>query len=221
MDALRARWPAPSWHTESMLLRPSSIALILANLIPLGGVLLFDWQVIDVLMLYWAENVVIGVVNVLRMGVCPDGEKWFLIPFFVIHYGIFCYGHLTAVTAIFSENFGTGNAWQYFFAVPLADAWRTPLWMAIGAIAASHLFSFFGNFIAGEEFRRTSVSKLMQRPYGRIVVMHLAIIVGAILIDMLGSPIAMLVVLIVAKIALDLRLHASERQKFGGELATP
>lgn len=197
-----------------MLLRPSSIALILANLIPLAGVLLFDWQVIDVLMLYWAENVVIGAVNVLRMAMCPDGEKWFLIPFFIIHYGIFCFGHLTAVTTIFADAFGTGSAWQYFFAVPLADAWRTPLWMAIGAIAASHLFSFFGNFIAGEEFRRTSVSKLMQRPYGRIVVLHVAIIIGAVLIDWLGSPVAMLVVLIIAKIALDLKLHDAERRTF-------
>lgn len=203
-----------------MLFRPSSIALVLANLVPLFGVLLFDWQVIDVLMLYWAENVVIGAINVLRMGVCPEGEKWFLIPFFVIHYGIFCFGHLTAVTAIFSESFGTGSAWQYFFSVPFADAWRTPLWMAIGAIAASHLFSFFANFIAGEEYRRTSVSKLMQRPYGRIVVLHIAIIVGAALIDWLGSPIAMLVVLIAAKIALDLKLHNSERRKFEMESGT-
>ncbi|MGI9247995.1 MAG: DUF6498-containing protein, partial [Woeseiaceae bacterium] len=61
-----------------MILRPSSIALVLANLVPLAGVLLFDWQVFDVLMLYWAENVIIGVINVLRMGVCRGGEKWFL-----------------------------------------------------------------------------------------------------------------------------------------------
>ena len=203
-----------------MLFRPSSIALVLANLVPLFGVLLFDWQVIDVLMLYWAENVVIGAINVLRMGVCREGEKWFLIPFFIVHYGIFCFGHLTAVTAIFSESFGTGSAWQYFFSVPFADAWRTPLWMAIGAIAASHLFSFFANFIAGDEYRRTSVSKLMQRPYGRIVVLHIAIIVGAALIDWLGSPVAMLVVLIAAKIALDLKLHNSERRKFEMEPGT-
>lgn len=204
-----------------MILRPSSIALVLANLVPLAGVLLFDWQVFDVLMLYWAENVIIGVINVLRMGVCRGGEKWFLMLFFVVHYGMFCFGHLAAVTAIFSEAIGTGTAWQYYFGMPIEDAWKSPLWMAIAAIAASHLFSFFGNFIAGGEYRRTSASKLMQRPYGRIVVLHVAIIFGAALIQWLGSPVMMLVVLIAAKIALDLRLHASERQKFGGELATP
>ncbi len=84
-----------------MLLRPSSIALVLANLMPLGGVFLFDWQVFDILMLYWAENVVIGVVNVLRMSVSGESEKWFYIPFFIVHYGLFCFGHLSAVTGIF------------------------------------------------------------------------------------------------------------------------
>jgi len=196
------------------MLRPSAVALVLANLVPLVGVLLFDWRVLDILMLYWAENVVIGVVNVLRMSVCPAGMKWFLIPFFLVHYGFFCYGHLLAVTGIFSESMGTATAWLYFFGMPLANAWESPLWIAIAAIAASHMFSFFGNFIAGGEYRRTRVSELMSRPYGRIVVLHVTIILGAALIDWLGSPIMMLVVLIAAKIALDLRLHLSERDKF-------
>lgn len=204
-----------------MLLRPSSFALVLANLVPLAGVVLLDWQVFDIMMLYWAENVVIGTVNVLRMSVCQDGAKWFLIPFFIVHYGMFCFGHLAAVTAIFGEAVGSGTAWQYFFALPLAEAWKSPLWIGIAAISASHLFSFFGNFIAGGEYRRTSVKELMQRPYGRIIVLHVAIIVGAALIQWLGSPLMMLVVLIVAKIVLDLRLHASERDKFAAQDVTP
>ena len=204
-----------------MLPRPSSITLVLANLVPLAGVLLLDWQVFDILMLYWAENVVIGIVNVLRMGLCGKTEKWFLIPFFIVHYGLFCFGHLAAVTAIFSEATGTGTAWQYFFGLPISEAWKSPLWIAILAITASHLFSFFGNFIAGDEYRRTSVAELMQRPYGRIIVLHVAIIIGAALIQWLGSPVMMLVALIAAKIAMDLRWHLSERQKFSGEPATP
>jgi hypothetical protein len=205
-----------------MLLRPSSIALVFANLVPLAGVFLFDWQVFDILMLYWAENVVIGVVNVLRMAACHTGAKGFLIPFFIVHYGMFCFGHLMAVTSIFSETSGSGTAWQYFFGIPIADAWKSPLWIALAAIAASHLYSFFTNFVAGGEHRRTTVSELMKRPYGRIIVLHVAIIIGAALIQWLGSPVMMLVVLIAAKIALDLRLHLVERDKFRStQLAVP
>ena len=203
-----------------ILLRPSVIALVLANLVPLLGVLLFEWRVLDILMLYWAENVVIGVVNVLRMSVCRSGMKFFLIPFFIVHYGFFCYGHLLAMTGIFSKSMGTATAWPYFFGMPLADAWKSPLWIALAAIAVSHMFSFFTNFLAGGEYRRTTASDLMSRPYGRIVVLHVTIIIGAALIDWLGSPIMMLVVLIAAKIALDLRLHLLERDKFAAAQQT-
>jgi len=203
----------------AMLPRPSSIALILANLVPLGGVFLLDWQVFDILMLYWAENVVIGAVNVLRMAVTRQGQKWFLMPFFVVHYGMFCFGHLTAVTALFSPGTGIEIAWQYFFGLPIEVAWKSTLWIAIAAIAISHLFSFFGNFIADDEYRRTTASDLMKRPYGRIIVLHMAIIIGAGLIEWLGSPVLMLVVLVAAKIVLDLVLHLAERKKFATEHA--
>lgn len=201
-------------------LRPSAVVLVLANLVPLAGVLLLDWRVFDILMLYWAENVVIGVVNVLRMSVCQTGTKWFLIPFFLIHYGIFCFGHLAAVTGIFGESIGAATAWSYFFGSPLADAWKSPLWIAIAAIAASHLFSFFVNFVADGEYRRTNVNELMNRPYGRIIVLHVTILIGAALVEWLGSPLMMLVVLVAAKIVLDLRLHLSERDKFASALET-
>lgn len=48
-------------------LRLSAVALVLANLVPLAGVLLWEWSVSSVVILYWFENVVIGVINVLRM----------------------------------------------------------------------------------------------------------------------------------------------------------
>ena len=200
--------------SELIPLRTSSVVLILANLVPLAGVLLLDWQVFDILILYWAENVVIGAVNVLRMAAAKDRDRWFLMLFFTVHYGLFCFGHLTAIFSIFEPSGSAEAAWGQFFALTLADAMRSPLMIPIAAIAVSHLFSYFSNFIAGGEYRRTSANVLMTRPYGRIVVMHVAVMLGAALIQWLGSPVAMLLVLIVAKIALDLKLHASEREIF-------
>lgn len=203
-----------------MRFRTSSVALIIANLVPLAGVLFLGWRVFDVLMLYWVENVIIGVINVMRMAACRGRDKAFLLPFFVVHYGIFCFGHLAAVTGLFGESYGTDNAWQYFFGGTPGGVLGPPLWLAIAGIAASHLVSFFTNFMAGGEYLGTSARELMQRPYGRIVVLHVAIIIGAALIQWLGSPVMMLVVLVAAKIALDLRLHIAERDKFIGEQAS-
>ena len=42
-------------------------ALILANLVPLAGVLWFGWDVWGVLIIYWLENGIFGLFNVLKM----------------------------------------------------------------------------------------------------------------------------------------------------------
>lgn len=84
---------------------------------------------------------------------------------------------------------------------------------AVVALAASHLFSFFTNFIGRGEFRNVTVPILMFQPYGRIVVMHVAILFGAFLIMAFGSPAWMLVILIIGKTIMDLGLHMLQRQE--------
>lgn len=209
--------------------RLSIVALVLANLVPLAGVVWLDWRVLDVLLLYWVENVIIGCINVLRMLVAMRGDNLgrtgrrsgslLLIPFFIMHYGLFCYGHYIGVVSLFGDGYfddsvdPEGIALAGSFA--LTRIWQTPMWIAVAAIAASHLMSFLTNFIGQGEFRRTTPQELMHRPYGRIVVMHLTVIAGGILVSMLGDPIWMLVALIAIKTGIDLHMHSRERDVFG------
>jgi hypothetical protein len=227
-----------TWQAVVMM-KASVLALVLANLVPVGGVILLDWQVYDVLLLYWAENVVIGIINVARMAVSEGGIviprvaeqqfkrsltdtqaaklaliskglKFFLIPFFILHYGMFCFGHFFAINAIFGDELNAGSA----SILGIIDSWDKALWVAILAIFASHMISFFVNFIGAQEYQRTDLRQLMQRPYGRVIALHLTVIIGAGLTLWLGSPIYMLVVLVVIKIGIDLKMHTAERQKF-------
>lgn len=64
-------------------IRPNEIAqhrwsvasLLLVNLLPVVGVLGFGWRAFDVVFVYWLENVVIGVVNLLKILTCwPNAE---------------------------------------------------------------------------------------------------------------------------------------------------
>ena len=43
------------------------VALIVANAIPLFGVLFFGWNVWMILIVYWLENGIVGFFNVLKM----------------------------------------------------------------------------------------------------------------------------------------------------------
>jgi hypothetical protein len=81
----------------------------------------------------------------------------------------------------------------------------------------SHGISFIHNYLIGGEFRRTKLSTLMSQPYGRIVVLHLTILIGGALMMALNSPTVGLVLLVLLKIALDLRAHLKERAKFAGK----
>ena len=46
----------------------SNEAIVLSNLIPLWGVLFRGWDVFAIMLLFWLENLVIGVFNACRIG---------------------------------------------------------------------------------------------------------------------------------------------------------
>ena len=50
------------------------LALIVANAIPLIGVLILGWSVWNILVIYWLENGVVGVFNVLKIA-RADGSQ--------------------------------------------------------------------------------------------------------------------------------------------------
>ncbi|MGB5541869.1 MAG: DUF6498-containing protein, partial [Gammaproteobacteria bacterium] len=69
----------------------SGLVLILANCIPLCGVLFFGWDVFALMLQFWFENVVIGVFALLRIATAGQktsiGGRLFLALFFTLHYG--------------------------------------------------------------------------------------------------------------------------------------
>jgi len=198
--------------------RPSVIALILANLVPVGGVLFFGWQVFPLMFLFWSENVIVGMFNLLRMllamfyaqGVLP------LIPFFCVHYGIFTIGHGLLIIDLF------GGGLKQYGGFPQPEMfWRVMrenhLGWAVLGLAVSRGVSFATNYVGQGEFRRITSSQLMLQPYGRILVLHVALLGGAFLIQALRSPLFGLLLLVVLKTGLDLAGHLRERSKFSAD----
>lgn len=196
-------------------------ALIISNLVPLYGVLFHGWSVFPIVLLFWTENVVIGVLNVVRMIVAQPPEdaaggggaaaKAFMIPFFCVHYGIFTLVHGVFVFALFAGDAfeGVDNIAEMKDAlVEAIGTWHLG-WALLG-LFASHLLSFFSNFIGRGEYRRYSLGKLLSMPYGRVVILHLAILGGGFLTMLLGSPVWALVILLLVKIMVDLGAHVLE-----------
>lgn len=189
--------------------------LVAANLVPLAGVVFWGWNVFALILLFWMENVVVGVLFALRLlcagpaDAAPWAGKLFLVPFFCFHYGMFTAVHGTFVFLLFAGGGYPVDGLQ-LLAPALRAAADYELWLPIGALAASHLFSFAWNYLYRGEFRRVQLSRLMMQPYGRVVVLHVAILFGGIAATALGSPVWALLVLVALKIGLDLRAHLKE-----------
>jgi len=95
------------------------------------------------------------------------------------------------------------------------------LWLPVGVLAASHLFSFLWNYIGRGEYRLASAPELMTKPYARVVVLHLTILFGGFGVQALGSPLWALVLLVVLKTGIDLAAHLREHRKAAARAKTP
>jgi hypothetical protein len=227
--------------------QPSVIVLVLANAFPLAGVFLFHWEVFPLLFLFWAENVIIGILNVAKMllaggifeqsifrkliqtrvaegrhddfvvdGAVLSVFSWMgkicLSIFFCVHYGMFTFVHGTILMAIFG-----GSAYHTEFLNPslIVQVVRdNHLAWPIFGLVASHVFSFGYDYLWRGEFRQTNVMVQMTRPYGRIIALHVTILIGGFLLMALHSPVAGLALLVVLKTVFDLAGHQKEREKF-------
>jgi hypothetical protein len=212
--------------------RATGWLLVAANLVPIYGVFVHGWEVFPLILLYWLENLWLGALHLVRIAATPLGEdvpplaslagKAFFMPFFAIHYGGFCMVHGVFVFAMFSDGldpFGMG----FFPNVDgIMEAVRTyHLELPLLALAISHLVSLVRHvLLAGERHSfEDGSAALMGSIYGRIVVLHLAILFGSFFVLALGSPAIALVLLVLLKAAFDLNAHRREHEQAAARLA--
>lgn len=147
------------------------LGLILANLLPLYGILFWGWRATELLFCFWVENVVVGIFTMLKIAKYRD---FFLLSFFPMHYGIFMLVHFIFLVV--------GASIGFFGVEQVTDVW--PLLGGIGAFfvgaLGSHALSYYTNFLQGREWEKHSTFYYFILPYGRIVPMHLTIILGAV-----------------------------------------
>jgi hypothetical protein len=187
------------------LFYPSTLILLAANLVPLIGVLLWDWDAFVLLVLYWLETAVIAFWTIVRIATMPRdalGDIQFegankpaaplaLAAFFTLHAGIFMGVHFMFLWTLFAGEWarrihGPREFWDQIVI-------GTGLWLPLLL-----LFLVRGGLIMFEAFepglRRTfciaprrpdaansmspSVSVLFGL-YARIFIMQVTILLGA------------------------------------------
>jgi hypothetical protein len=202
---------------------PPALAAAMVNLAPLLGVVFWGWGVGALVVLYWLENLVIGLFNAAKMIVVgvAMGPVWaatllFFLPFFVFHFGVFCLAHGAFVTAMFHPA-GVADADLSVFdtldprpMIERATAAAPHLGLVLAALAAMRAASFFLFFIGRGAFRRTNIVTQMGAPYGRIVLLHLAIFAGGFGVAMAGEPAWGVLLLVLGKTVFEVWAHWRE-----------
>jgi hypothetical protein len=206
----------------------SAIALVAANLVPVAGVLFWGWHILPVMLLFWLENVVIGLFNVIKILLAqgepdpaPSGRPlpfaWvgnlFFAAFFTVHYGMFCAGHGVFLVSMFGRELAGAGRQVDIPDLPavVADVvLRNGLIWAAIALVASHGVSFYLNFLKPRAYEGAKPDEMMFAPYKRVVILHVVIIFGGFFAVSQGGSVVPLLLLIGLKVALDLGSHRRE-----------
>lgn len=182
----------------------SIFLIILGNVIPVIGVLFFGWNLAQVVVLYWIENLIIGFWNIPRIlsaGKSKMSERVAMALFFTVHYGIFCMVHgmfiITMVSITLDSEIsisGLGN---------ISDFVSQGVGLGAAMMFLSIGWDFYQGYLRNGDCKKWKVSHAMFHPYGHIIVIHLAIIVTGIITFVLGTPMALLILLVVGKTILE------------------
>jgi ABC-type transport system involved in multi-copper enzyme maturation permease subunit len=164
--------------------------------------------------LFWVENVIIGIFNVLKMLIAEPSDrltwaaKMAAIPFFCFHYGMFTFVHGLFLMVLFGGFFDTEDfpGWNAFTGVITENQ----LYWAILILFLSHLVSYVFNYIIKGEYKKSTLNNLMSQPYKRIVILHITILLCGFLVMTLGIPVIGLVILLVLKNYFDIRAHVRQ-----------
>lgn len=175
---------------------PMAWVILAVDLFPIFAVLTMGWGAAPLVFLYWLENLILGAVALAKMLATSVRESpigligmAFLGPFFVVHYGMFCFVHGVFVNVFATMNTSADPGFPTPFGLidqALSSGANMPTFVM--AIIAVQIVLFVQDFILGGEYQRTSVDKEMMAPYTRIIVLHIGIFAGAFAMVALGEP---------------------------------
>jgi len=190
----------------------SVVTLVGANLLAIVLAVIEGWDLHELMLIYWAQSVIIGYFSVRRMldltefstdGVSQNGRalkatratQVSMAGFFSLHYGAF---HLIYLVFMLADE---RNAFQ--------GNWLF-LMLCIAVFFFNHRYSFIEHR-ERDKSRKPNIGNIMFFPYARIVPMHLTIIAGGALG---GASTGVLLLFLTLKTVADVIMHKIEHAKW-------
>jgi hypothetical protein len=167
----------------------STKVLILANVVTIIVAVALHWDVTDVMWVYWAQSVIIGLIAIFRILLL---KHIFTAGFFLVHYGGF-----HAVYFLF----------LYFPEQSQTDIPVIGIALCSLIFLINHVFSNWHNW-KRDINRKPDPGNLMLAPYIRIIPMHMTIVFGS----NYATSTKTLALFLVLKTIMDVIMHLVEHR---------
>lgn len=208
---------------------PLAWLVLAVDLLPITAVLVYGWGATPLVALYWLENLVIGAFTIVRMLATGIGQIGnflaclFLVPFFTLHYGMFCFVHGIFVR-VFASMAGGGDDTDFSTPIELVrwalGSGQGMIWF-VAAIVGVNAVLFLTDFIGKAQYRDDNPMAEMFAPYGRIITLHVAIILGAFIAFGTGQPLLGVILLIFLRVVFGVIVAARRRSGLDGDETLP
>lgn len=192
---------------------------LLVDLLPVYAVFALGWGAAPLVVLYWLENAVIGLITLLRMliggfmmGPLMLFGALFLCTFFTFHYGLFWFVHGVFVMDMVA---GMGSAPEFGQPVALFQqgiSFEAAMPVFIAMILAWELIVLVFAFLRGD-LKDLNPQVEMFSPYFRVVALHIGIIFGGFLLISIGDPALGVLILILGHAAWNMVMGLRRRQR--------
>jgi len=206
----------------------SLVSLVLANLVPVFGVLYWEWSVVAVVLLYWGENIVVGFLNIFKILIAQGKadlksraykawkfdkpvSKTYVMVNYLFGFVMFAIGHFLAVMFVIVSR-------DTAFVDKLVSDFYGYCYEFLGLLLVffvSHMISFFANYICRQEYKVRCPLNQMQSWFDRVVTLHLFVMVVGFGLSFgyeFVSQIVLVGILMVLKTFFDLLKHWQEHK---------
>lgn len=216
-----------SFYRSILVPNRDNAAVWLNALWLLTGIFFLGWSSASVLLAYFLETIIIGIIHIVKMiAVLKWGKAqrrearsdpgngalntWVAIPFFIFHYFFFIF-----VQSVFLFSFmerrdaDISSAFNVFhnYGVILG---RADVQQAVLAIVLMNVVLAVKNFFLPQKYHQYTISLLFFQPYLRIFIQQFTVLLGGFFI-LLGGTVAAAIILIVLRLAVDLFLLAASK----------
>jgi hypothetical protein len=211
-------------YLENFLPNKENVLIWLNLLVMMIGLFFLNWQPAIIIFAYVFETIIIGIIHIVKLWtVTRYGSKQMeikvsgknrlsgigIIPFFIFHYfffiliqSIFIFSFMAkAVPGISDDGFHVFKNYRFLFS-------QTDMIMAFVAIGLANIGYTMRNFFIPKRYHDFTSMQLLLQPYPRIIVQQFLSILPGFFFLFIDSGVVIVLVLMIARTALDLYLCA-------------